>query len=120
MLKVIFISLIFISSAFSYEKINESNFDEKISKGKVVVEFHATWCEICKETNKNLVTYLKNKPEGVTFYNVDIGEEIYLTKKYDALSIPLFVYFKDGKVIGREDGLRSPAQIKDAINKYYQ
>ena len=120
MYKSIFISLFIISNLFSFEHLNENNFDEKIKKGNSVVKFYATWCDICKGTSRNLSQYKIDKPKNISIYRVDIGEEVYLTKKYDATTIPLFIYFKDGKEIGREDAIKTTEQIKDSINKYFQ
>ncbi len=120
MFKTIFISLLLISNIFAFEHLNENNFDEKIKKGNTVVKFYATWCDICKETSDNLSKSKIDKNLNLSIYKVDIGEEVYLNKKYDAITIPLFIYFKDGKEIAREDAIKTTEQIEDSFNKYFQ
>jgi thiol-disulfide isomerase/thioredoxin len=119
MKKIISLTLIFLaSSLFAFEELNNTNFDKKTSDGNVLVTFHATWCTICKESLGNLDEVAKNT-KNVRVYLVDIGEQIELTRRFDATTIPKFVYIKDGKVVANEDGLKTKEQIKDSINRYY-
>ena len=59
-----------------------------------------------------------NKPDDVEIYKVDIGEQSALASKYKAFAVPMLIYFKDGKEMARERGIKSVEQITDSVNKY--
>lgn len=119
MKKILIILSLLINSLFAFEHLTNNTFDEKVKKGNVVINFYATWCSICSQTDKNLKEYYKNKNIDVTIYKVDISEEVQLTNKFDAQAVPLLVYFKEGKVISRENGIKTHKQIEDRMNKYF-
>lgn len=43
MKKLVLILFLTFSSMFAFEELNSNNFEEKISKGNVIVDFHAIW-----------------------------------------------------------------------------
>ncbi len=76
----------------------DDNVNEIIASGKpVVIDCWATWCGPCVAMAP-LVDQLAEEYEGkvvIGKYNVD--EEGDLSMKYRILSIPMFLFFKDGK-----------------------
>lgn len=79
-------------------KFTDANVDEIIASGKpVVIDCWATWCGPCMAMGP-LVDELAAEYEGkvvIGKYNVD--EENDLSMKYRIMSIPMFLFFKDGK-----------------------
>ncbi len=43
MKKTLLVLLFSFVSLFAFEELSAENFNEKISKGKVIVDFHAIW-----------------------------------------------------------------------------
>lgn len=76
----------------------DENVNEIIASGKpVVIDCWATWCGPCLAMSP-LVDELAKEYEGkvvIGKYNVD--EEGDLSAKYRIMSIPMFLFFKDGK-----------------------
>ncbi len=76
----------------------DDNVNEIIASGKpVVIDCWATWCGPCVAMAP-LVDQLAEEYEGkvvIGKYNVD--EEGDLSMKYRIMSIPMFLFFKDGK-----------------------
>jgi len=59
-----------------------------------------------------------DKPNDVEIYKVDIGEQGELAARFKAFAVPMLIYFKDGKEMARERGVKSPSQIAQSVNKY--
>lgn len=79
-------------------KFTDANVDELIASGQpIMIDFWATWCGPCVAMSP-LVDELAAEYEGrvlIGKYNVD--EEGDLSAKYRIMSIPMFLFFKDGK-----------------------
>lgn len=95
-------------------KLDESNFDQTINSGSVVlVDFWAAWCGPCK-----LIAPILEEVEGevsgkAVVGKVNVDENESLSRKYGIMSIPSLFVFKDGKVIDKMVGL--PRDAKSAI-----
>ena len=63
--------------------------------------------------------FKKNSKNDIEIFRVDISEEVQLTTKHNALSVPIFVYIKNGKIISKESGIKDIVQIQDSVNKYF-
>lgn len=59
-----------------------------------------------------------DKPKDVEIYKVDIGAQDILAARFKAFAVPMLIYFKDGKEVARERGIKSPSQIADSVNRY--
>lgn len=60
------------------------------------------------------------KPNDVEIYKVDTQEEKELIRKYNVYGVPVLIYFKNGKEIAREFGVKSQEQLKESVNKYFR
>lgn len=93
--------------------IDNNNFELVTGSDKpVLVDFYATWCGPCQmmlPVIKEIATEEKNKTFIVAILDLDANAEI--AAKYDVMSVPTFIIFKDGKEQARMLG----AMPKDAI-----
>jgi len=112
--------ILLANTLFAFENLNEENFDSKTKKGNIIVNFHAPWCSVCQEANKNLKEFSKNTNQNIKIYKVDISEEIQLTKTFNADMVPVFVYIKDGKIVSQESGIKDVNRIKDCSKAYFK
>lgn len=118
--KILVILLFSVVSLFAFEELTADNFDQKISGKNVIVEFHQVWWPACKALGKSLTKYNASKKPDITIYKVDLGKEAALGKKLNIFSFPALLYIKNGKVIAREDGKRSPEELEASVIKYLQ
>lgn len=81
----------------------DSNFEELISNGIVLVDFYADWCGPCKMLSP-VVEELSTENKDIKFIklNVDLFNEI--SSKYGIMNIPSLIIFKDGKAVNTHTG----------------
>ena len=99
-------------------ELTSEKFGEFIKKGIVLIDFHAHWCMPCVIMSP-IVNEISKKFRGklkVGKINIDNVPE--LAQKYNIRSIPNFILFKNGKVIGQFIGSVSKEEFEKRIKKY--
>ena len=86
-------------------------FNTSISKGTVLVDFGAEWCPPCKIMEPVLQQLQKNNPGKFTLVKVDGGNDEAILKEYKVTALPVFIIFKDGKMVWRKDGVAEEKEI---------
>lgn len=73
-------------------------FNEKIAKGRVLVDFFATWCGPCKMLTPILEEIdERNEAGDLLIVKVDVDEVGVVAAKYGIQSIPTLILFEDGQ-----------------------
>ncbi|MBQ3641408.1 MAG: thioredoxin [Butyrivibrio sp.] len=96
-------------------KFTEANFEAEVLKSEtpVLVDFYADWCGPCKMMAP-VVEKLAEQYDGkVKVGKVNSDDESALAAKYNIMSIPAFLIFKNGEVIDTATG----AMPADALAK---
>lgn len=98
-------------------EINDASYKKEIEeyKGVAMVDFWAPWCGPC-QTSGPIVEALSNELKDkakVAKMNVDDNQET--ASRLGVMSIPTFVFFKDGKETDRKIGLQSAEALKESI-----
>ena len=93
--------------------LTDQNFDAKVIKSNlpVLVDFWAQWCGPCKMIAP-IIDEIANDLKGqlkVTKVNVDDAQE--LAAKFNIMSIPTLLLFKDGKPVEQIIGALSKDQL---------
>ena len=78
-------------------------FNELITKGRVLVDFFATWCGPCKMLAPELVEFAERDP-NITIVKVDVDKFNSLAAQYNVRAVPTLVYFNDGKIVKTTSG----------------
>lgn len=84
--------------------LTNSNFDESIANGTVLVDFWAPWCAPCRMLGPVIEEIAAEKPE-VTVAKVNIDDEPELAQRFGVMSIPTVISFKGGKQEAQSVGL---------------
>lgn len=93
--------------------ITTENFEKEVlqSDMPVLVDFWASWCNPCKMMT-SVVEEIENEMKGkVKVCKVNIDEEADLAVKYNIMSIPTFLIFKDGKVMNKAVGMQDKQEL---------
>lgn len=99
-------------------KITKDNFNEEVvnSELPVLIDFYADWCGPCKMMSP-VVEELAGEYEGkakVVKINVDRESEI--AEKYGVMSIPNFVFIKNGKLVDQQIGATAKAKLVQKLD----
>ena len=87
------------------------NFEKEVlqSDKPVLVDFFATWCGPCKSMHPVLEEL--DGEEDFKVGQVDIDEYPDLVNKYRIMSVPFFIVFKNGEVVGKTIGVQSKEEL---------
>ena len=78
-------------------QIKESEFNEKIKGGKVLVDCFATWCGPCRMLSP-VLDDISNEVTNYKFYKLDVDEAENVSMEYGIMSIPTLLIFEEGKL----------------------
>ena len=97
-------------------KVNNDNFEQEVlqSEKTVLVDFYANWCGPCKMLSP-IVDEVAEEVKNVKVCKVNIDEARDLAIKYDIMSIPTLLVFKNGNVVNNSLGLIKKEQILDLL-----
>ena len=91
------------------KKFDESNFDQEVlgSDKPVVVDFWATWCGPCRMMGPVIEKFAEEFDGQYVVGKVNVDENGDLAGRYNIMSIPSFLIFKNGEVIDSLTGAMS-------------
>ena len=93
--------------------LTKDNFEAEVLKSDipVVVDFWASWCGPCRMLAPVIEGLAKDLEGKAKVGKVNVDEENQLAAKYDIMSIPTVLAFKDGKVVASSVGVKSKEQL---------
>ena len=99
-------------------QITDTTLDNVLNTDKlVIIDFSAEWCGPCKMIAP-VLEQLSEELEGkVKIIKVDVDVEQQLAQKYNVMSIPTLLLFKDGNVLGQVVGFQSKAMLEKFIQR---
>ncbi|MBS3091090.1 thioredoxin [Candidatus Pacearchaeota archaeon] len=100
-------------------ELTERNFDKTVAKGNWVIDFWAAWCGPCRIMGPHLREAAKELRGKVNFAKVNVEEENGLANRFQVMSIPTTMFFKDGEQANRAIGaMRKESIIKMAKDSF--
>lgn len=99
--------------------LDETTFDDFISKNKVVVvDFWAPWCAPCHMLAPVIEELAHEHPE-IKFAKVNADQNPGISSRYYVMSLPTILVFKDGEVVDQIIGA-VPKEALEAKLKWLQ
>jgi thioredoxin 1 len=100
--------------------LTELTFDEEIkaSDKPVLVDFWAEWCGPCKMIAPVLAEIAADHPESLRIGKINIDENLELARRFEVMSIPTLILFKDGEPQLRIIGARGKGQLLDELHQF--
>lgn len=96
------------------EKFNDIIKSEKLT----LVDFFATWCGPCKMMHPVLEQLKREMGDGIRIVKIDVDNNEKISSHYNIQSVPTLMFFKNGEVVNRENGVRSLNELKSIIAKH--
>lgn len=95
--------------------INEGNFEEEVlnSQTTTIIDFYADWCGPCKMMSPIIDEISEDK--SLTVGKVNVDENTELAIKYDVMSIPTILIFKNGELVNRFVGVHDKNEILNSL-----
>lgn len=93
-----------------------ANFNEEVlqSDVPVLVDFWATWCMPCRMLGP-VIDEIAEEANGFKVGKINVDEEPELAAKYNVMSIPTVMVFKNGKVAASTVGVQSKNALLDLL-----
>ena len=100
--------------------LTEETFDEEVrsSSEPVLVDFWAEWCGPCKMVAPILDEIADEQAGKLRLAKVNIDDNLELAQRYNVMSIPTMILFKDGAEEHRIVGAKGKAQLLQEIAKF--
>ncbi|MGA2473241.1 MAG: thioredoxin [Acidimicrobiales bacterium] len=102
------------------ETLTDATFDEhvKSSDVPVLVDFWAEWCGPCKMISPVLEEIAEEQAGKIRISKLNIDDNLDVTRRFDVMSIPTLILFKDGEPQLRVIGAKPKGALLEEISAY--
>ena len=100
--------------------LTDATFDEHVkgSDVPVLVDFWAEWCGPCKMIAPVLEEIAEEHAGKVRIAKLNIDDNLDVTRRFDVMSIPTLILFKDGEPKARLIGAKPKGALLEELSPY--
>ena len=100
--------------------VTDSNFEQEVEQasGLTIVDFWATWCGPCRMIAPILDQIAVEHAGKVKITKLDVDANIKTASRFNVRSIPMLLFFKDGKVVDQIVGAVPKMHIEQKLNQH--
>jgi len=100
--------------------LDDNTFDEEIkgSSEPVLVDFWAEWCGPCKMIAPVLEEIATEQAGKVRIAKLNVDESLEVSRRFEVMSIPTLILFKDGEPQLRIVGAKGKGQLLQEIGPF--
>ncbi|HEA6246499.1 thioredoxin [Staphylococcus aureus] len=99
-------------------KVTDADFDSKVESGVQLVDFWATWCGPCKMIAPVLEELAADYEGKADILKLDVDENPSTAAKYEVMSIPTLIVFKDGQLVDKVVGFQPKENLAEVLDKH--
>jgi thioredoxin 1 len=96
----------------------DSNFDEEIKQGVVLVDFWAEWCGPCRRLAPTVDALASDFEGRATVAKMDVDANPTVPGRFAVRGIPTLLLFKEGELAETIVGLRPKEDIAELIERH--
>ncbi|KRF30459.1 thioredoxin [Paenibacillus sp. Soil787] len=101
----------------SVKQISDATFNNEIEAGIVLVDFWAPWCGPCKIIAPILDELSAEIGNTAKIVKINVDDNPESAAKYNVMSIPTLLVFKDGQLVDQLVGVQPKEKLKAVIEK---
>jgi thioredoxin 1 len=100
--------------------LSDATFDEHVKSSDipVLVDFWAEWCGPCKMISPVLEEIAEEQAGKIQIVKLNIDDNLEVTRRFDVMSIPTLILFKNGEPEVRLIGAKPKGQLLQEIAEY--
>jgi thioredoxin 1 len=100
--------------------LDTTTFDETVGAADkpVLIDFTAAWCGPCKTVAPILDELAVEQADRLSIAKVDVDEQPDIAQRYDVMSMPTFILFKDGQPVHRLVGARGKRHLLEELDRH--
>ena len=98
--------------------ITDATFEAETNEGLVLVDFWATWCGPCKMIAPVLEELAADYEGKADILKLDVDENPSTAAKYEVMSIPTLIVFKDGQPVDKVVGFQPKENLAEVLDKH--
>ena len=98
---------------------NDASFDKEVvqANGPVLVDFSATWCGPCKKLEPVIQEIAGDYDGRLKVVKVDVDKVPGTAAKFQVMSVPTLVLFRDGQVRDQLTGVVPKRAIAERVDR---
>lgn len=99
--------------------LTDATFDSEVKKpGVILVDFWAAWCGPCLRVAPTLEAIAKEMAGQMRLGKLNVDENPRMAERFQVMSIPTMLVFKDGKLVDGIVGALPKSQIQAVLKKW--
>ena len=100
------------------QKVDQASWDEQVVKapGLVMVDFWAVWCGPCQMVAPVVDELASEYGEKLRVVKLNTDENPEIAGRYQIMSIPTILFFRNGQPVEKLVGARPKRQFKEVID----
>jgi thioredoxin 1 len=100
--------------------LTDATFDEEIASADlpIIVDFWAEWCGPCKMIAPILSEIAGENTDKLRVVKVNVDDSPDVARRFDIMSIPTLIVFKDGQPAKRMLGAKGKGQLLEDLSEF--